>query len=392
MPSDYDYFQNKRTDKTYFSRPFATGFLLPDSAGDQRNMRIISGVIDTSPFEEFARIKDEIVIRRTEKERQEIKALIYQDERKIVKLTLQRFIVKNNKPTPQSFSFGPEEIKKLLKIIYLISSGEYSADDKIHVYDNAVDAIPISDLNTMAKVFANDPKLIESLIENSITERDVKAIAYRKNELRTFEELLKDETADEKKWQKFFEKNPWIFGYGLRYIFSTGLSDSRLEQTVVGSSISQHGKRPDAVLKSRALISSICLVEIKKHTADLLKANSYRPDVWQASDELSGGIAQIQKTVDETARSFRNYSLKDDEGNPTGETVYFYQPKSYLVIGSLKEFIAENGVNEQKFSSFELLRKNIINPEIITYDELYERAKFIVTNDEESIVNPSTNS
>lgn len=390
MPDNYGYFRNKRTDKTYISRPFATGFILPDGTEDQRYMRYISGVTDTSPFEECAIIKDEIVIRRTPKEREEIKALVYQDERKIVKLILQRFMVKNNKPTSQSFNFGQEEINKLLKIIYLIGTGAYSTDDKVHVYDDDVDAFSIPDLKTLINVFTNDPKLIESLIETSITERDVKAIAYRKNELLTFEVLLHDEATDEKTWQKFFEKNPWIFGYGLRYVFSIGLDDKSLEKSVIGSSIFQHGKRPDAVLRSRALLSSICLVEIKKHTTELLESKKYRPDVWQASKELSGGIAQIQKTVDETARRLKNFSLQDDEGNPTGETVYFYQPKSFLLIGSLQDFITENGVNEQKYSSFELLRRNIINPEIITYDELYERARFIVTNDEESITDPLT--
>ena len=51
-----------------------------------------------------------------------------------------------------------------------------------------------------------------------------------------------------------------------------------------------------------------------------------------------------------------------------------------MIIGSLGEFVGEKGVNKQKYRSFELYRRNIINPEIITFDELYERAKFIVNN------------
>lgn len=58
--------------------------------------------------------------------------------------------------------------------------------------------------------------------------------------------------------------------------------------------------------------------------------------------------------------------------------IYNYLPKSYLIIGNLKEFMTSNWVNQEKYSSFELFRKNIHNPEIITFDELYERAKFIV--------------
>lgn len=46
----------------------------------------------------------------------------------------------------------------------------------------------------------------------------------------------------------------------------------------------------------------------------------------------------------------------------------------------LNQFIKEDKVNEDKFSSFELFRRNLFNPEIITFDELYERAKHILNS------------
>ncbi len=67
----------------------------------------------------------------------------------------------------------------------------------------------------------------------------------------------------------------------------------------------------------------------------------------------------------------------------TGEQIFLYQPKSYIVIGSLSEFKSDIGVNEDKFSSFELFRQSQMNPDIITFDELYERAKYIVESTEE---------
>ncbi len=62
-----------------------------------------------------------------------------------------------------------------------------------------------------------------------------------------------------------------------------------------------------------------------------------------------------------------------------------YQPRSFLVIGSLSEFHTVHGVNEEKYSSFELFRRNLKSPEVVTFDELFERAKYIV----ESVVNQS---
>ncbi len=70
--------------------------------------------------------------------------------------------------------------------------------------------------------------------------------------------------------------------------------------------------------------------------------------------------------------------MKDDTGTPTGESVFLYQPRSFLVIGSLSEFLAEHGINEEKYSSFELFRRNLKSPEVVTFDELFERAKYIV--------------
>ena len=46
------------------------------------------------------------------------------------------------------------------------------------------------------------------------------------------------------------------------------------------------------------------------------------------------------------------------------------------------EFLTENGINKDKLRSFELFRKNISSPEIITFDELYERARFIVLHNQ----------
>ena len=70
--------------------------------------------------------------------------------------------------------------------------------------------------------------------------------------------------------------------------------------------------------------------------------------------------------------------MTDEGGDPTGETLFLYQPKAYVVIGNLGEFGTSRGINEAKFSSFEIFRRSIMNPEIITFDELYERARYIV--------------
>lgn len=71
----------------------------------------------------------------------------------------------------------------------------------------------------------------------------------------------------------------------------------------------------------------------------------------------------------------------DEKGAPTGETLFNIDPRSILVVGTLNQFQTEHGLNEQKFRSFELFRRNTWRPEIITFDELLERARFIVAHE-----------
>ena len=51
-----------------------------------------------------------------------------------------------------------------------------------------------------------------------------------------------------------------------------------------------------------------------------------------------------------------------------------------VVIGKLDQFDDGFGVNPEKLETFELFRTSLTDTEIMTYDELYQRARFIVQN------------
>jgi len=236
--------------------------------------------------------------------------------------------------------------------------------------------------------------VVLELARSEITKADLVALGYRRKQLERFEKLLFDADYFEKErreancqpealWQKFFEKNKWIFGYGLTYVFVSGLDDRALEQVVIGYDLTTPGKRADAVMKTRGAIEALCFVEIKKHTTALLQEEHYRSGCFAASEDLAGGIAQIQATAALAAKKLASkLEFKDAEGNPSGETVFTHQPRSFLVIGSLSQFETDNGINEDKYRSFELFRRNIASPAILTFDELYHRARFIVEHEE----------
>ena len=231
--------------------------------------------------------------------------------------------------------------------------------------------------------------LVEDFFKYNITKNDIEQIGYKKKQLDEFKKLLYDdeyfncikqaEGGNEKVWQNFFELNPWIFGYGLNFIFSSALGEKKLEQVISGFNFNDYGKRVDALMATRGIINSLIFTEIKCHDTKLLVTRAYRDGCWQISDELSGAVSQIQKTVQKAIKTLKTrIDLLTSDGDPTGESVYLYQPKSYIIIGNLNEFTTEHGINEDKFSSFELFRRNLSNPEIITYDELYNRAQYIV--------------
>ena len=184
-------------------------------------------------------------------------------------------------------------------------------------------------------------------------------------------------------WQEFFEHNQWIFGYGLSYIFTTGLDEQKLQQTLRGSSLVAPGKIPDGIMKTRAAVNALCLVEIKKSSTELLKTSQYRKGTWAPSNELSGAVAQCQETLRAAADVLdTHHKFVDAQGNPTGEELMSVQPRSFLIVGSLTEFQTEHGLNSMRYQSFEGFRRNLRQPEILTFDELFERARFIVEHSE----------
>lgn len=328
----------------------------------------------------------EILLKTTENKSQQVKAYFCEMTGGIQSLTVQRWMQKSGKAHKEYMTLETKQIELLIKFIKAFKGIPLNSKNPLKIplklaleNEKKLTSLELED-EVVIKYLKDNPNLLKSIVENDIDEKDVISIAYRKKQLEKFKELLDDKNIKEPDWQKFFENNTWIFGYGLSYIFQTNLDDKKIEQVVSGFDFASSGKRVDGLLKTRGLINSLCFIEIKTHKTPLLK-NEYRISCWNISDELSGAISQIQNTVSLATHSiYDKISLNDKNGNPTGEEVFNYQPKSFLIVGKLDEFKTEHGVNSNKLRSFELFRKNIFSPEIITFDELYERARFIVQN------------
>ena len=172
--------------------------------------------------------------------------------------------------------------------------------------------------------------------------------------------------------------------YPISSIFTTSLSKEKLEQVVAGHSPQRAGKRVDGLLRTRGRVSSLCFVEIITHNTALLDARPYRSDAWAVSREIAGAVAQAQRSVQSAQETIgKRLDPRDDKGDPTGDPpAYLFRPRSIVVAGNLAQFETPAGLNETKFASFELFRRQLQTPEIITFDELYERARFIIETHE----------
>jgi hypothetical protein len=99
------------------------------------------------------------------------------------------------------------------------------------------------------------------------------------------------------------------------------------------------------------------------------------------SNEVAGGVAQCQGTVDEAQDVLgKTIEIKDEDGYEVGQA-FVCRPRSLLVIGSLDEFTNDGNAHHRKFESFERFRRSLRDPEILTFDELLERARLTLALD-----------
>ena len=340
---------------------------------------------EVGPLKEVLKKGEEFVLHETDTGIQQIRATFLEDGRGITHLHIQRWSTKTGNPMGEQVVLYGEQIGRLIEFIQNIRQIEIPTPNTFNVDEDNLRLVHMPDADAL-KVLEDHPELVAEFARSQITTEDVVAIAYRRRQLQLFSDMLdKGNDISEGEWQDYFEQNQWIFGYGLSYIFATGLYGKKLQQTIRGSNLIAPGKIPDGIMKTRAAISALCLVEIKKSSTELLKKNPYRAGTWSPSNELSGAVAQCQESLRAASEALNiHHRFTDERGNPTGEELLSVEPRSFLVVGNLGEFRSVHGINSERYQAFEGFRRNLRQPEILTFDELYERARFIVASDQNS--------
>jgi Domain of unknown function (DUF4263) len=116
-------------------------------------------------------------------------------------------------------------------------------------------------------------------------------------------------------------------------------------------------------------------VELKRPDTKLFEAAQNRSRSWKLSNNLVDAVSQIlaQKAAWEIKSAQDCYT---DSGNLIDQKTS--DPKCILIVGNKTQFDDNQRDKEIKLRTFELFRRDSRNIEILTYDELYERAYYIV--------------
>lgn len=191
--------------------------------------------------------------------------------------------------------------------------------------------------------------------------------SIRNAQVEKFKAHLEQGDWPESDWQRFFEKNIWIFGYGLTYQFLHAIEDN---PSFGGKDLTGAGSQEgDYLLATSAATKFTVLVEIKRPETELVTDKKYRNRTYEFGHDLTGGVAQIQQQcwrwATEASRSDENRDLLESKG------IFTHNPRGILVIGNT----AKIRNNRDKMRTFESFRRNLHNPEVITFDELLYRAE-----------------
>ena len=187
-------------------------------------------------------------------------------------------------------------------------------------------------------------------------------------------------------WQSLFNERSRMLGLSVGSQLLTAWDPSRLSQ-IVGGAV-RFGRRKDYRRSPSDLRRSSLAYVRRVQDAQHSGAGRVRSPTWGVLAPL-GRIGRWCRPVsgDRPARS--DLDIREElrgkakDGTEIPDDVSFLmRPRSFLLIGNLRRMIGTAGGGHlDKIRSFELYRRSISDPEIITFDELLVRARALAMMD-----------
>lgn len=378
---DHSYFQLRKQGKTYISKVFS---FRAQNAEELRNVRM---VLEGSDKVLLGEIQGALCLRLTGNARKtQVTALVTQDNKRVKRLSFQTFQARAGDwyqgYEKDEFTFRADEFERLLDFLLQIEFIDLSNRERFDIQDISTKAGP------KAIIDASDRGIVERFrgmtetqrrdvlraIQSTLTAEEVNLILGRKQGLEVFERQLAEGAWRESDWQDFFEREAWVFGYGLDYRVMRPFDR---EMKVGGGGTDNRNQPVSDFLMT--FTDYTVLVEIKTPSTPIFRRRrGGRAGTWEFSSEFMGAISQIL----EQKAEWLAFSQSGEHYNKAGTeklAARTRNARSILVIGSKLEFAGAGSRRDATVmaDTFELFRRECRGIDIVTYDELFERAQFI---------------
>ncbi|MFW2545652.1 Shedu immune nuclease family protein [Primorskyibacter sp. 2E107] len=384
MSDERDFFRLRRAAKTYISKVFTYGAHTTDRL---RNVRM---VMDGSDVLHLGEVEGALCLRLSgEKRRTQVTAVVTQDDKAVRRLTLQSFQTRKGDwyqgYEEHAFTFRGDEFQRLLTFLDRLAFIDLANEDRFDIEDIStgagrkaiVDAADRGIVERLRAMSDDDREALLRALHGSLSPEEVNILLGRRQALEAFEQRVEDGAWSEREWQDFFDREPWVFGYGLDYRIMRPFDR---EATVSGGGTDNRGKPVVDFLMS--FTDYTVLVEIKRPDTPIFRAApggvGGRAGTRAFSAEFTGAVSQILEQKAEWmafAASGEHFS-RDGTRRLEART---RNAKTILVIGNRREFEAAGDLRAAQVmrDTFELFRRETRSIDIVTFDELLERARFI---------------
>lgn len=170
---------------------------------------------------------------------------------------------------------------------------------------------------------------------------------------------------DEEFWHAILAEQSFV----LEQIFHVPIVVIKSKAYVGGKSVLNRGGKIVDFLVKNSVSSSVALVEIKTPMTPLL-GGEYRTGIYNVSSDLTGAVQQALCYRDSISRE-RTSLLREFP-----QSAEVFDPLCIVLIGNVRRELADD---KDKQQAFELYRRQLSSIEIVTYDEMYDKMRRLVS-------------
>ncbi|WP_247453880.1 Shedu immune nuclease family protein [Bradyrhizobium sp. 174] len=294
--SDYDFFKLRKQAKTYISKVFTF------NAYNSERVRQIRMVLEGNDQLHLGEIEGALCLRLTGNVRKtQVSALITQDSKKVKRLTLQT--VKSRvgdwieAVEKEEFSFRADEFNRLVSFLSQIEFVDLSNEENFQIEDIStkpgpkaiIDASDRRLVNRIKEMTETQRSSVLQALHQSLTAEDINVLLGRKQGLAEYEDQMHLAEWSEGQWQDFFEREQWVFGYGLDYRVMRQFD----REMTVGAGGTDNKDKP-VIDFLMSFTDYTVLVEIKTPDTPIFSARRRgRAGTWEFSREFMSAVSQI---------------------------------------------------------------------------------------------------